>query len=124
LKKEKDSRFIHFKCIIDTKINLNKTISFSSDSLSELLNQIEVAGNFKLISSEINSGIDIPQDFLSNANRQKLGSEYNVGDGVFVLSNEEIANLNITPSERELLKPFYTTNELYRYNINQVNRYR
>ncbi len=43
---------------------------------------------------------------------------------MFVLSNEEIANLNLTPSERELLKPFYTTNELYRYNINPVNRYR
>jgi hypothetical protein len=48
---------------------------------------------------------------------QKLDGEANVGDGVFVLTREEVAKLNLNAAERALLRPYLETATLDRYSI-------
>ncbi len=46
---------------------------------------------------------------------QEFSGRYQVGAGVFVLSPDEIAGLNLLPAERELLRPYYDTHIIRRY---------
>jgi adenine-specific DNA-methyltransferase len=123
LKKTEDLRFTHYVSRINSAEFRDSTISFSSKKLYKLLSKIDSARNFEILSSEINSGIDIPQDFLSKSNQESLGNNHQVGQGIFVLSQEEVDNLHLSEKEYDLLRPFYTTSELYRYGVNHNNLY-
>jgi adenine-specific DNA-methyltransferase len=54
-----------------------------------------------------------------------------VGDGIFVLSDEEVERLNLTEKEKEILKPCFKNSDIYRYitviktnqNILYIDRY-
>lgn len=48
---------------------------------------------------------------------QEFPDHYEVGAGVFVLSPDEIARLNLLPLERELLRPYYDTHAIRRYSL-------
>jgi len=52
---------------------------------------------------------------------KKLGQGFKVGDGIFVLSNEEKNNIPFTEKELELIKPYYTSKELRKYYGNRKN---
>jgi hypothetical protein len=123
LKKENDPRFSFHQITINSNEFIDKTINFSSSSNLEILNLIYSKSNFKLLKSEINSGIDIPQDFVNKSSLNTLGSKFNIGDGIFVLYDNELKELNLNDNEYSLIKPFYTTSELYRYNVDSKNKY-
>jgi adenine-specific DNA-methyltransferase len=100
----------------------DKLITFNPPHIQNILNKIVENSNTKLKSSEVLSGIDIPQDFLNKKNKEKLGDSFDVGMGIFVLSDEEANNLKLENIERELLKPYYTTKELLKYYGNKINK--
>jgi len=124
-------------CIfLEPKINkasaLNKTLTFNSDTNSELLDKIKSKHNFTLrekpdreleLQAEVGSGIDVLQDFVSKANVEKLKGKANVGDGVFVLSNDEFEKKKFSKTEKEIIKPYYTTEQLQKYFGNSENKY-
>ncbi len=115
LEKVNDTRFEYFKTKIEKQKYLNKPINFINAELSIIINKIKGNQNFEFDKKEVAQGIVPPQDFLNKKNQDILGDGYKVGDGIFNLSNEEYENLNLTQKEKELVKPFYTTNELGRY---------
>lgn len=123
LKKEKDPRFSYHKISINSNEFMDKSINFSSSSILGILELINLKSDFKLLKSEINSGIDIPQDFVNKSSLNTLGGKFNIGDGIFVLSDNELKELNLNENEYSLIKPFYTTAELYRYNVDSNNKY-
>ncbi len=45
------------------------------------------------------------------------GSGHQVGEGVFVLSEEELDRLNLSPFERKLLRPYYRGTDIGRYRL-------
>ncbi|MDO8281880.1 MAG: N-6 DNA methylase [Thermodesulfovibrionia bacterium] len=123
LKREKDCRFLFNKSTLISNEFINKTINFSPYLALDVLQKIESKRNFNLLESEINSGIDIPQDVVNKSSLNVLGNNYSVGDGIFVLSDKELEDLNLNQNELSLIKPFYTTSELYRYNVNSQNNF-
>lgn len=99
-----------------------KTFNFNSNEVESILRVIKSKGNFYLDRQhEITTGIDVHQDFLSKKNQKKLGSSYGLGEGIFNLSEPEKEKLNLSSQELNLIKPFYTTNELGRYYGNPSN---
>jgi adenine-specific DNA-methyltransferase len=52
-----------------------------------------------------------------------LGDDFEVGDGIFVLTTKEKNNLNLTKEELNIVKPTYTTNEIFKYYSNPKNEY-
>ena len=110
-----------FQSIVESE--LNQTISFLSEETLNIIDRLNSASDFKLDKEEVLSGIDIPQDFLNKKSQEKLGSDFKVGMGVFVLNELEIQNLNLSSIEHELLKPFYTTKEMNRYYGDKKNKY-
>jgi len=59
---------------------------------------------FNLGNSEIQIGININQPYL-----------HSTGEGIFVLSNDEIEKYKWTKEEQEILKPFYYAKQIDRY---------
>ncbi|MEP7198090.1 MAG: Eco57I restriction-modification methylase domain-containing protein [Saprospiraceae bacterium] len=121
---------------LEPKINkagaLNKTLTFNSDTNSELLDKIKSKHNFTLrekpdkeleLQAEVGSGIDVLQDFVSKANGEKLKGKANVGDGVFVLTVDEFEKKKFSKAEKEIIKPYYTTEQLQKYSGNSENKY-
>lgn len=102
-----------------------KSISFSNDTVSEILDKIEKVGNFKLSKDDIGNGIDVLQDFVSERHLPKLKDEtIKKGDGVFVLENSIVARMKLNEKEREYLKPYYGTSQINRYLSDKESDYK
>ncbi len=99
----------------------DKYITFGD---SPLISKIISKSDFNLQSNEIHSGIDVLQDFVSKRNVEKINSPgISVGDGVFVLTKEELSGLNLTKEEEKKIKPYFTTKELNRHKSIEKNQY-
>jgi hypothetical protein len=121
---KKDGDYIYEQIEIAPSDWVDKNLNFENKHIESILNKIKDKANFSLdAKTEVAQGIVSPQDFLNKSNQQKLGAKHETGDGIFNLSNQELANLSILEKEQELLKPFYTSSELDRYWGNNNNVY-
>lgn len=108
--------------IIMRKAYIDKLITFSNNKNQQLLEKIERKKNFYLdAKKEVAQGIVFPQNVLSKKNRKILGDDFEVGQGIFSLNNEEIDALGLTEKEFEIIKPEYTTDDLLKYYPNKKN---
>ena len=119
--KTEKSEFINV--LIEKEKFINKNITFIDKSNQLIVEKLEKNGNFHLGKEEINSGIDIGQDFVNAKSKSILGDGFKVGDGVFNLSNEEFFRYNFNDLEKAIIRPFYTTKEINRYFVNKQNEY-
>lgn len=101
---------------------IDKSITFSksADILEQIVNSKDV---IYLYDKEIAQGIVFPQDRLNKKNQQKLGANYYVGQGVFVLTEEEKDALMLNSNELSLVKPYYTSENVERYVVYPSNYY-
>lgn len=108
----------------DRKLLKDKSFGFSSNTIEQVLNKLAGRANFKLDArKEVAQGIVAPQDAVNRASKAVLGKSFEIGDGIFVLSNVEKKAMPLTADETDLLKPFYTTSELHKYYGDKRNRY-
>ncbi|MCD8405225.1 N-6 DNA methylase [Tenacibaculum dicentrarchi] len=94
------------------KTFINKLITFNNPKINQVLKQILNNDIDYLKDEDIAQGIVFPQDRLNKKNKAKLGSNFQVNQGIFLFNKKELETLDI---EYELLKPFYTTSELGKY---------
>ena len=117
LKHKKSNSFTTIIPCFKRKNYESTTFSFSNED--EFFNRIKDNRTY-LQENEIAQGIVFPQDFLNKKNAAILG-EHNVGDGVFALSNEELISMDLLDIEYDLIKPYYTTDEIHRYYVEANN---
>lgn len=117
----KDDKFEYFTASIDKKESLDNPINFVNAKLTLIVDKIREHQNFEFDKKEIATGIDVHQDFTNKKHIGILGEEFEIGEGIFNLTQEEFENYNFSNSEKELIKPFYTTNELDRFYGNDKN---
>lgn len=107
-----------FQPVIRRGNYLNSNLTFSdNNNIFELITS--VSNVIYLKNDEVAQGIVFPQDLLNAKGAKKLGDNYSVGQGVFVLSDSEKKGLNLSELELSLIKPYYTTEQIGRYNVNQ-----
>ena len=102
---------------------IGKAIHFNQSDIENILEKIEEKGAFKLYDKEVAQGIIAPQDFVNESSAKILGINVRKGDGIFVISDKELTNLNLSEKEYELIKPYYTSDELDKYYTNKKNSY-
>jgi adenine-specific DNA-methyltransferase len=101
----------------------DKMLTFSNFGAETILDKIFNKANFKLDpSKEVAQGIVSPQDCVNKSSQEILGVGFRVGNGIFVVSDEELRALELTQKDLSLIKPFYTTDELKRWYGNQKNK--
>ena len=98
----------------------NITFSRSSDILEAMSNLPSV---IYLDDKEIAQGIVFPQDRLNKKNQEKLGPEFNVNQGIFVLTDAELDTLTPNQDEQSIIKPYYTNENIDRYYVQKNNIY-
>ena len=64
----------------------------------------------------INPGIETGKDRLKN-------NVLNIDEGIYVLSEQELKTLNLTIEEQNKIKNFYKNSDIYKYCINESNKY-
>lgn len=95
---------------------IDRTLTFSSSDIEPILEKISSKANLHLDpKKEVAQGIVCPQDYVNKSSQEVLGSNFRVGEGIFVLSDNELKALKLSKKELSLLKPFYTTDELKRW---------
>lgn len=100
---------------------IDKYITFVK---SEIINEISNRGNFYLNDEEINSGIDVLQDVVAKSHLSKfIDLNVKTGDGIFVISDNELKSINLTSKELAKIKPYYSTNEINKYYSKQDNEF-
>ena len=77
---------------------------------------------FRLQEKEVANGIHHHHDFVNRQRKAILGNQYEIGDGIFVLSEKEKNQIPFTRKELDLIKPSYTTKELGHYYGNSTNQ--
>lgn len=97
------------------KLFKDEYFTFLESSIANVIEKIKSVDAFYLDNNEIFQGIVMPQDFLNRKNATKLNIENKVGAGIFILNNAEKEKLNLNRKELSLIKPYYTTEQLYRF---------
>lgn len=122
--KADEENSVSLKIRFNPKAYTNNTIDFTTVDLNKVLSKIENASNYHLKKEEVAQGIVAPQETVIESHLSKLRNPgIKSGDGIFVLSKSELANLKITEVESNVIKPFYTTNELFKYYGNPENHF-
>ena len=98
----------------------NITFSQSSDILGVISSLSSV---IYLNDKEIAQGIVFPQDTLNKKNQQKLGPQFEINQGIFVLTSAELETLALNQDELSLIKPYYTNENISRYGVQNGNKY-
>jgi len=100
----------------------DKLLTFSNSAAESILEKISSKTNFQLdANKEVAQGIVTPQDYVNKASQDILGKETKIGQGIFVISNDELKELRLSKNDQSLVRPFYTTDELKRWNGNPQN---
>jgi adenine-specific DNA-methyltransferase len=101
-----------------------QVFTFVNAAEAMVLARIESTGKYRLRPSDAAQGIVTPQDSVTPKHLPDLlDSTIEPGVGIFVLSDNEKRSLGVTEKEQNLVKPYYTTEELGRYYGNPNNRF-
>ena len=98
------------------------TVQFLNAEIANLTNKISSGKRIFLQNDEVLNGIH-PHHASVTKKMLPLLPEANIGDGIFILSNEEVNNLNLDDKESELLHPYFDSNQIGRYRFDDKNQY-
>jgi adenine-specific DNA-methyltransferase len=99
----------------------NQLITFVDDDSGSLSNKIKAKANYYLNKDDMTNGIHHHHDCVNKERKEILGEGFNVGDGIFVINDDERLALNLSKEEMEIIKPAYTTAQIGRYYANKKN---
>jgi len=123
LNKKENESAIYLNPKVKRENLLGRTISFHRESIQEVIDRILEESNFKLESDEATNGIHHHHATVSKKRKNKLGEGFEVGDGIFLIDEDEKESLSLTDKELDLIKPEYTSEELHRYYANPDNEH-
>jgi len=101
----------------------DKYITFLKPEINQLLDKVTEGDNLYLTANEIAQGIVAPQTFLNESGARKLEYRFVAGQGIFRLTSKEKNDLKLSKKELDIIKPYYTTEELRRYCGDKNNKY-
>lgn len=94
-----------------------RTIQFLNSTITEITEKIADGEKIYLENDEILNGIH-PHHAEVTKKMLPLLPDSNVGDGIFILKNEEVQVLDLSETEKRLLHPYYDSNNIARYYFN------
>ncbi len=125
LEKIHDDSNVYFMPLFNREHFSNQLLTFASTENDQILQLISNAKHILLNDQdglkEISSGIDVLQDYVNKKAQQLLNNKKQIGDGIFVLSQQEYDSLNLNGNEKALVKPYYTSKQINRYSVCKKN---
>jgi len=89
---------------------------------SIVLTKLDQPQYYKLDNDEVAQGIVLPQESVLEKHLSIIKNKnIKIGDGIFLLTEEELTILNLSDVEKAIIKPYYTSKQLDRYYSNSYN---
>ncbi|MGI6096236.1 MAG: Eco57I restriction-modification methylase domain-containing protein [Lachnospiraceae bacterium] len=102
----------------DPIINLDgRTIQFLDTSITDITDKMKSVKCFHLENNEVLNGIH-PHHAEVTKKMLPMLPDSNVGDGIFILSSNEVDALGLDAKEKSLLHPYYDSKNISRYYFN------
>lgn len=111
----------HYSKIEKSKY-LDKTLDFVDDEKDVILEKILKGWNLKLTDKEVANWIHHHHWDVNKDRLEILWSNFKVWDWIFVLNHEEIKKLGLTDFEEWIIKPDFSTEEIWRYFADSKNK--
>ena len=92
-----------------------RLIPNDNEPIQIILDKIKAQGIYLGIICNVNQGIVTGADKVSKKHINEYDIKASVGEGIFVLSDDEVKRLNLTPKEREILKPWFKNSDIGQY---------
>jgi hypothetical protein len=106
----------------DCYIRWSGTSAQSEDPVQSILEKIKKQGDVLGALCNVNNGIFAGADTLSEPKKTKYTiTTANVGDGIFVLTKNEVDKLNLDENEKLIVKPLFKNSDIHRYVTNNNN---
>ena len=121
LKKVESTKFEYFGTVINRDAMIDKPIHFLKNEIGSILNKIQSQSNFSFNEKEVANGIHSHHEYVNKKMMPILDNNFNIGDGIFALSNEELLSLGLTEKEKKLIRPYFSTKNFQRYYANSQN---
>ena len=119
LEKRQGKKTSYLEPKINRKSFLGKLLTFSkNDAIFEKIAE----GKVFLDEKEATNGIHTHHDCVNNKIHREF-SDLKLGEGIFVLSEDEKNKLKLSDKELNLIKPYFTSEQIERYYINQFNKF-
>ena len=122
LSKQPNSKAEYLSPTIKRSEYIGKPLTFSDPVVELILEKILLKSQFSLEEKEVANGIHHHHDFVNRQRKEVLGNQYEIGDGIFILNQNEKDKIPFTQKELDLIKPSYTTKKLHRYYGNPTNQ--
>lgn len=98
-------------------IRLEGSMEGSDDPINLILNKVRKNGTQLKNLCLINSGADVTISRITQRHLNNFQGNYNKGDGVFVISEEEFRRINPNFDEKDVIKDFIKNSDIGRYSI-------
>ena len=124
LTKKDGDKFEKFKAKINPSELKGETITFVNKNMAEIFEHMVEIDVFYLNEKEITNGLQVQQESVNKNHLKILGDSFELGEGIFIISNDELKKLNLSEKEKnDLIKPLYTSKEIDKHKINNKNKY-
>jgi len=97
-------------------IRINGVETDSSNPINVVLNKLKDSPK-KLEVSNINSGCDITISRITKKHLEAFDGNFEYGDGVFVINDDELKSIGLNNNEKLFLKDFIKNSDIYPYRI-------
>jgi hypothetical protein len=84
---------------------------FLSESYMNILEKMKSRSDYRIAAATISQGVVLPQDKVTAEHIGKSPS-LREGEGVFLLSEEEVSSMALTKKEKSLLRPFFRARQV------------
>ncbi len=103
-------------------IRLSGDSGFSENTNHRILNKIKGKGELLGKICNINQGIVTGADKVSKRHIEKYGIDAALGQGIFVLSKEEIQYFKLGEQDRKILKPWFKNSDIYPWHAKKISQ--
>lgn len=117
-----DMFFRKKKVKIEPQKLMGKNITFANEESGSIFDKLERRRNFTLNDKEVGQGIVAPQESVIRSHLP-LVSGASLGEGIFILSNDELRDLKLSTEESKLIRPFYTSDQINRFDVKPKNNF-
>lgn len=104
---EGDKYYIRLEGTTESRNDINSIILNKIKNNSDLLGEI----------CYINAGADVTISKITNKHLKNFDGNFSMGDGVFVLSQEEISSLTLNSHEKIILKDYIKSSNIKKYSV-------
>lgn len=96
-------------------IRLTAASKISDNPVQRILDKVKAQGISLGIICNVNQGIITGADKVSRKHVEKYKVTAKIGDGIFVLSDKEVSDLNLEKKDKEILKPWFKNSDIIRW---------